>query len=404
MKSFNDYGAKYISYWRDGVKDQLTFNYDKFADFANKLADTTQASVAEQLKAYGDRMVYALNRVGAADEASAVKQAPIVSAEECKQALSSWTNVGIDPLAARRAILGLQANDFKENYTVLSAKSNESFTARYWQNLPVAILRSLVADGQKQIQDALTRLARYQRFPLAPPGDKKDDLTLDDVLDARKALEQIRGAGTIPVSAAPGGVALAPGAKPIGQGGVTLIRDIDGQLDLLRGGNLLKDRQGYFDQLDKFFLALPIESKPFAATLAVAKDKLKTADMPISAPFTYMAISQKDSGGKEKQLRDSTLNSADQVDTCTVEFPAGDLLLKFRNIPTGDPILVTTIPGNWAIFRILHDAKNVSRDGNKWTIEYPVTTAEKKTYSLFLTIEFKQPVPDLQDWPKPPGT
>ncbi len=119
--------------------------------------------------------------MGAADDANSVKLAPQVSREECKQALASWTNLGIDPKQVRRAILALEANNFRENFTVLSAKANESYAARYWQNLPVSALRSLVADGRAEIDAGLAELAKYQRFPLAPPGDKKDDLTLPEV-------------------------------------------------------------------------------------------------------------------------------------------------------------------------------------------------------------------------------
>ncbi len=167
-KGFDAYRDKYIAYWRDTVKDQLTFNYPKFADLATKFNDTSEASISEQLKAYGDRMVYALNRVGAADDANAVKLAPQVSREECKQALTSWTNLGSDPKQVRSAILATEANTFRENYTVLSAKANDSYTARYWQNLPVQALHWLALDGQAEINAGKAALANFEHFPSLP--------------------------------------------------------------------------------------------------------------------------------------------------------------------------------------------------------------------------------------------
>jgi hypothetical protein len=172
-------------------------------------------------------------------------------------------------------------------------------------------------------------------------------------------------------------------------------------LQLLRGTNLIHQKQAYFDQLDKFLAGLPMDNKPLAVTLSVDKKKLTggAADV-ISNRFSYMPISQ---GGK--QIRVANLIATNTNDDCTVDYPAGDLTLAFQEVPNGPLLSPETIPGPWAIFRLIKDpaVKSVTRDGNKWAVEYTVTTADKRTYSVWLNLEFKQPIPDVKDWPMPPG-
>ncbi len=223
---------------------------------------------------------------------------------------------------------------------------------------------------------------------------------MQNVLDARTALQRIRGAAATSAPAAPAGPVVSPGAKPIGQGGITTIKAVDEELDVLRGTNILRDKQAYYDQLDKFFAALPVDNKPFAATLSVNKEKLKD-DNSVSFRYSYLVISQ-----NGKVLRESALTSSATDLPPSVDFPGGDLTLQFRETPTGPVVQTESFNGPWAVFRLIKhpNVKSISRDGNKWTLEYVVTDPAKKAYSLWLVLEFKQPVPDLKDWPVPPGS
>ena len=97
------------------------------------------------------------------------------------------------------------------------------------------------------------------------------------------------------------------------------------------------------------------------------------------------------------------------ADDAAVEFPGpGDLVFDFRETAEGRVMQSITFPGPWAIFRLIKDpnVKTVTREGNKWSLEYVVgvgTGADRRNFSLWLTLEFKQPVPDVKDWPVPPG-
>jgi hypothetical protein len=399
-KSFDGYRDEYIHYWRDVAREDLRINFKSYKELAETLVNVTEPAIAENLKLYRDKMVAALDMVGATEDSTAVKTAPQLVKEECRTTLDSWKNLGDDSRLARRAILAMDAGNFRDQFTVPSAKSTDSYLALYWQRLPLAVLDVLARDGRSEIDAGLTELARYERFPLAPLGDKKDDLSVQDVLNARAALEKVRGAsnatGGTPVIT-PGG-SMPPGAaRIIAQGGITRDREVDALLDVLRGTNLLRNKQEYFDRVDKFLAALPADNKSFAATLSVDKDKLKD-DNSVSFRYTYMMIAQ-----NNKELRDAALNST-IADSCSVDYPGGDIALRFREVPKGAVVQTETFSGPWAILRLIRDpAAKVTRDGNKWTIEYTVTDPAKKSFSLWLTLEFKQPLPDLKEWPVPPG-
>ena len=239
-------------------------------------------------------MINALNRVGDADDANAIKLTPSASPEECGPVFTNWFNFGNDPIQIRRAILAMPASDFREGYTVVTAKANDGYVNHYWQGFPVVALSALVVDGRKEIESGLVELAKYQRFPLANPGDKKDDLSMQEILAARTALEKIRGARTTATAPLPAGGVGQP-AKPIGQGGITQNKDVDAQLELLRGTNLLRDKQDYFDKLDRFFVALPADNKPLSVSFTVNKEKIKDENY-IVYRFQTMMISQNGKG------------------------------------------------------------------------------------------------------------
>ena len=93
------------------------------------------------------------------------------------------------------------------------------------------------------------------------------------------------------------------------------------------------------------------------------------------------------------------------ADACPLDYPAGDVTLQFREVPKGNILQTETFSGPWGVFRLLKhpNVKSVTREANKWTIEYAVTDANKKTYSLWLVLDFKASVPDLKEWPVPPA-
>jgi hypothetical protein len=404
-KSLKDYKDAYVHYWRDTTKDEIAFNYKQFKDLSGKLGDTTEAIISEKLKAYGDAIDKALAVVGATDETS--KTAATISHPNSKDVLNNWANFGTDSALVRRAILGKVANDFKEGYTVLSAKGNESYAGLYWNRLPVAALKGLVADGQNQIKAGMEELAKYEKFPLSiMTTDPKNDLPLSDILAARNGLEKIRGAAAVAsVSTAPGTPSAGSlGTLPIGQGGLINNEDIDKELTRLRGTDLIGDKRDYFEKLDRMLMALPQDNKPLVATVTVNKEKLRDdKNNAISIDYAYMVASQ---GGKV--LKDFSLNEATN-ENASVEYSGGDITLAFRSTPDGKPLQTETIPGPWALLRLVRSPNvntgSLTVSGNKWVVEYVITTpgTQPKKRSLWLTIEFKLPLPEPKDWPVPPS-
>jgi hypothetical protein len=99
-----------------------------------------------------------------------------------------------------------------------------------------------------------------------------------------------------------------------------------------------------------------------------------------------------------------------------VKYPAdGSITFVFRANkentaanPSPD-VLPQTFPGPWAVLRLLKSPNvktiEVEAAGAKWTIEYIITIPDldptKNKRSLWITLEFKQPIPELKDWPDP---
>ena len=83
-----------------------------------------------------------------------------------------------------------------------------------------------------------------------------------------------------------------------------------------------------------------------------------------------------------------------------------DVTLGFRDVPNGKILQTETFSGPWSTLRALKapNIKSVTRDasGTKWLVEYTVTS-DKKAYSLWYNLEFNTPLPDLKEWPVPPG-
>jgi hypothetical protein len=207
------------------------------------------------------------------------------------------------------------------------------------------------------------------------------------------ALERIRGA--VPGLAA----AKTDGAKTIAQGANTRDKEVDNQLEVLRGTALLQSQGAYLDNLTKMFNALPSGPQPMTVTLTVLKDKMKESDS-IALKYTYMQISQ---GNKE--LREAFLAGANVVDQADLQYAGDDVVLQFRDTPKGPIRQTVTFPGPWAPFRILKDpqVKSVTRDGTKWTVQLAITPSGSTTaYPLWIGLEFKAEVPDLKNWPVAP--
>lgn len=398
-KPFDQYREKYRTYWTSDVfNDEMHVNAKDWTEFSAAVLDLREKTLRGSLKDYGDKVALSLAGANYTTDASEVnlalqKQEGAGFQSEAAQILSNWKNLGEDPRQARRTILSLEAPAFAETYILGTTKDLDNFVYRYWHSLAVEGLRVLANSGQADIAAALQKLNQFQRFPLAPIDPKAPDLTAQDVATARLALESIRGA--VPNSPAAGAAA----GRTIAQGGNTRDKDVDTELDRLRGTALLKDYTEYFDQLTKMFNALPNGAQPFVATLTVAKDKMKGTGT-IADKYTYMQISQ-----GTKDLKEAYLGGTGVVDQADLNYAGDDLVFQFRDTPKGPVRQTETVPGPWAVLRILKssNARDITRDGNKWTFQYTITDENKKTYPLWLTVEFKSDVPDLKNWPVPPG-
>jgi hypothetical protein len=218
------------------------------------------------------------------------------------------------------------------------------------------------------------------------------DLKATDLAEARVALEKVLGSLTPAQS-------VSSSTKLIGLGAETSVDEINRQLKRLRGADLFSAKKDYFTKMSVFLAGMPSNGRTMSVTLSVNKEKLKDIPDPISTPYSYMPISQ---GGKV--LREANLIGATSTDSTTIEYSGGDVTLAFRERQGAEIKQTETFSGPWGVLRLLvsPNVKSVARDGNKWNVEYKVTTPDKRVFTLWLILEFKQALPDVKDWPMPP--
>ncbi len=130
-KGFDSYKQAYIAYWRDSVKDEVKFSFADFAALSRDLVRVTDAGVKSALEKYQQKMVEALNAIGATVEAGALEKSPALVSKECSLALNSWST--LEPAVARQQILAMDPRDFLQTYTVASSKESQTLAGRYWQ-------------------------------------------------------------------------------------------------------------------------------------------------------------------------------------------------------------------------------------------------------------------------------
>lgn len=400
QKPFNLYRDSYRSYWTDTVfHDELVPHANNWADFSQAIADIREKTLRGSLKDYGAKVAQALTRGNFSTEANAVnldlqKQDASGFQDQAQSVLTAWKNLGDNPAQARRTLLVMEPGSFADNYILGTTKDLDNFVYRYWHNVCVEGLRVLADAGMDDITAGLTQLRQYERFPLADPTNAHTDLSQQDVLAARAAVERIRGA--VPGLAA----ASSDGAKTIAQGANTRDKEVDAQLDRLRGTQVLKPWLTYLDDLSKMFNALPTGQQPMTCTLTVLKDKMKDSDS-IALKYTYMNITQGNA-----QPREAFLGGANVVDQFDIKYAGDDLVFQFRDVPGGPIRQTVTFPGPWSPLRMLKDplVKSVDHTGAKWTVELNITpTGSTTAYPLWIGLEFKAEVPDLKNWPVPPA-
>jgi hypothetical protein len=398
-KTFDVYREKYRTYWTSDVfNDEMRVSAKDWPDFFTQMQDIREKALRSSLKDYGDRVATSLNSANFNTEAGEIqlalqKQEGSGFQSEAQSVLTNWRNLGDKSKEARQTLLSLEVPAFTDNYLLGTTKDLDNFVYRYWHSLAVEGLRVLANAGQADINAALQQLNGLRAFPLAPADAKAPDLTAAQVATARAALESIRGSVNAPAAA--GGT-----NRTIAQGANTRDKDVDNELDRLRGTSLLADYLAYFDQLAKMLPALPSGAQTNPVTLTVAKDKMKGSSS-IADKYTYMQIAQ-----GNQNLKEAYLSGTGVVDQATVVYPSGDITFQFRDTPGGPIRQTETIAGPWATLRLLNspNVKSVNRDGNKWTVEYTITDENKKTYPLWLTLDFgKIDLPDIKNWPVPPA-
>jgi len=297
----------------------------------------------------------------------------------CRAVLSNWRGLPDDVWEARRTLLGVQAADFREDYTPFSYPSYAKFVDAYWTDLTYSVLsqraQKVRSEGNKAFRDLKTQYG--DKFPLE--WDSRIDLTRDQLIQAASLLNRSRSQEKFD-------------AKTLGAGAATDIDEVNQLLAQLRSIQLPANDTKWFESVERLFESLPRGQEPYycRVTLLDAKEQATLARQQNEQPVLDFIRKFRLVQGTRKSRQLGTGASDDvPVENLIVEYPGPPLLVEFYRY-TGDstPIesATLTFPEPWASLRMLRQCYEGQKKGCvKLTVK---STDEQGGGVLYLRLEF----------------
>ena len=404
--AYNAYLEKYQTYWIKEVLADLAYNSPDWKTFQKDLIGMQVRNVTLDLDRLGKAIIESLDKVKGvvpAGEMAKYNQTVKRLADDREKFqtgayigiwrgwLRRWKDLGDDPDAARKVILDKTPSQFIDDYMPFSAGVDTLISEKYWKELAYAGLRLLAKEIDVRVQQAYDDLhKKYSRFPLTKPKAGTKELTAAEAVAARTAVLKVLGAAKV------------YDKKCVGGGGRTKqFTEIDKQLDRLCGLGLNPENRKWCEKARIVLDGLPPsgETRICVVRILGKADQAQTASV-----LGIWAVLQIDQGGIRKGIRNTTQQTV--KDAGKVEFPSKEVVLQFYRHP--DDVekkkvdRTKSIPGTWAAIGMLHTlkAKRTSQDGKKWQVELAVKDREGRDRTLRLELEFANPLPKLEDWPK----
>ncbi|MBN2133767.1 MAG: hypothetical protein JW741_29970 [Sedimentisphaerales bacterium] len=316
----------------------------------------------------------------------------------CRGVLSKWRSLSDDVWEARRALLGVQPADFREDYIPFSYRSYAMFVDAYWTELTYTLLRQRAQAVHQEGTKAFRELQRGygNAFPLA--WDSRTDLPPDQLVQAGLLLSKSRSQEKFD-------------AQTIGGEATTDIDAVNELLAQLRGIQLAGNDAGWFERVERLFESLPRGQEPYYCkmTLLGAKEQMtlarpKKEQLVLDFVRKFRLVQGTRKSG---QLGTSAPEDA-PVDSLIVEYPGPPLAVEFyRYIGDSQPIknATLTFAEPWACLRMLRDCHDGQKEG---CVKLVVPRTEEQDGGvLYFRLDFfrdhecKQPVNMLtsDQWP-----
>ena len=317
---------------------------------------------------------------------------------ECEQTLENWSRMSADSMQDRETVLATTAKDFRQDYMNVLTEEHKGYAAQYWDDFLHGGLVSLADDALMKTREVLPTLQRYARFPLDLPEPGEADLSVKDLAAAVDALNQVQP--MIPVE----------GGKTLGEGAELKIARTDHQIERLRSLEL-GDKAKWIASAKAMLASIPTQENRRLACkiwlptpkeqqrLLDAFGKGEMRDDSVLPVWTVMELVE--SGGRRtKKYR---THQAKSTLVGRVMYPGDRFEFDmYRYHSDTKPDRTVQFEGTWAALRMLHTlpAEQSQESPNKWNIQITLKDETGHERTLWLSLEFEQPLPAIKDWPK----
>lgn len=319
---------------------------------------------------------------------------------ECEQAVGGWGNLAGDGTKDRVTLLSLPVRDFTSRYMIKTA-SSENYVAQYWD---AAIVNALESVADSAVQDAkakLPGLRQYARFPLTSPAPGVTSLSADKLYEASRQLAQIQ---PWPSEEEP---------KTLGGGLDSGHPLIDRQLQRLRDLDIGEEAK-WLAASKTLLAALPPDPKrSMLCTVSLLPGKEQQRLLQAygggnirddSVLPTWRVMSLTDGSKREARRTRTTQSNATQLGR--IMYPGEGFSMQFfSHTFDEDPSRTITVEDPWGALRLVHDyaCEQNAEAPKKWVVQIPLEDDGGHKRVIWLQLDFEQPLPSLEDWPKASG-
>ncbi|NIP22692.1 MAG: hypothetical protein GWN67_01970 [Phycisphaerae bacterium] len=404
---YSDYAARCIDdYWLDRVPEDVI--KAKVGRDSQRFANLIVRDVFDELDDFGKSLEKALAQFSAyapaSDEKVKLFRDNLESIRETSKAeriyrtsrtvLTKWRQLSGDMWEKRRALLSLQAGDFREDYAPFSYRFNAGFVDAYWTELTYSLLGQLANQVQSEGNKAFRELktSYCDKFPIE--RSSQTNLTRDELIQTMLLLNKVR----LMESFDP---------KTIGGGARTTIDKIDQLLGRLRQIQLLPAEAQWFERIEKVYQSMPKGQQPYYGRITLLgkeeQDRLVRRDEELLLPFfRKFRLVQ----GAEKSEEVRTISQDNQaVDDLIIRYPGPPVLVEFyEHAGDEEPNTSVEFPEPWACLRMFHQCYDGRKKGY---IRLNIESEEGRGGVLYLLIEFfsdnecsrQVDMPTPEQWP-----
>jgi hypothetical protein len=308
--------------------------------------------------------------------------------------LTKWRQLSGDMWERRRALLSIQAGDFREDYTPFSYQFHAEFVDAYWTELTYRLLSQLAnqvqSEGNKAFRELKTSYS--DKFPME--RSSQANLTRDELIQTMSLLNKVRLLESFD-------------PKAIGGGAKTSIDRIDQLLGRLREIQLPPTETQWFERIEKVYKSLPRGQQPYYSRVTLLgkeeQDRLVRGSEELLLPF-FRKFRLAQGADKSGEVRTISQNNK-AIDDLIIKYPGPPLFVEFYE-HAGDekPSISEEFPEPWACLRMFHQCYDGRKKGY---IRLNIKNEEGRGGVLFLLIEFfsdnecsrQVDVPTPEQWP-----